>query len=676
MAAKKLKKPTKMQKRILRKDSGIKSQKGKARASKTSIATRRPAPATADLKSPIVARPSPTKSKTRRKSASRPAPTAQAAEDEATALPPLPILMRVEPSPTKVIRETRVVGQKAKSQMPKSPKVQPSDFQSEIEALKAQLAAMRMALENPATRVEPSPPSTTAATPPADSPLPATIHPLPATATEQLSAIDSPVSPAPSDLAAQVTTLSEQISALRSQFSTLDSRPSTQPQVSASSPATSYPPPATAAKPLPIYELKETHPVGYQSQDIFDSSTEESQDGFFTGLLDRARMQWLMGDWEGLSNLDLDQIQHHPDRAKLALLVSAGLMQGGQADLAKQHLAQAYRWGVPKKLAFSILYSGVRQSLHQATHGNIAGSQLLNGGSSESNQVERPRRAESSESAIILSRLTEILESIQTLSSNLAQGVKNLSDELIRVRKFLDAVINREVKNAARQVQASAAVQHYIERGDLLPFHPESDSWPISPDFAYTLLHLLETRDYDLIVEFGSGLSTVLVARSLAKLDLKRPDKPPTRFLSFDHLPEYHDRTRDLLRQADLVDRVELCLAPLADYSAPNGRTYPYYSCQERISAFAGAQPLAGLKVLAIIDGPPQATGEHARYPAGPLLAKVFQEASLDLLLDDLIREDERQVAKMWEEEFQAAGRSCKSRILKLQKEACLLQVS
>jgi hypothetical protein len=226
------------------------------------------------------------------------------------------------------------------------------------------------------------------------------------------------------------------------------------------------------------------------------------------------------------------------------------------------------------------------------------------------------------------------------------------------------------------QIQASAAVQFYLQTGELLPFHTETDSWPITPDFAITLLRLLETNGYDLVVEFGSGLSTVLVARSLAKLDSKRQGKLPTRFLSFDHLPEYLDRTCDLLRQAGLDARVELFLAPLADYLAPNGCHYPYYACQERLLAFAGSQSLSGLKVLAIVDGPPQATGKHARYPAGPLLAQVFREASMDILMDDLIREDEKQVAKMWEEEFRAAGRTCESRILKLQKVACLLRVS
>ncbi len=456
------------------------------------------------------------------------------------------------------------------------------------------------------------------------------------------------------------TDLEAQVAALQTQIETLCNNLAT----------------SAASKPLPIYELKETRPVGFQSPDLFDSySADEFEDGFFTGLLDRTRMQWLMGDWESLSKLDLEQIKHHPDRAKLALLSSAGLMQGGQAECAKQHLAQAYRWGVPKKLVFSILYSGVRKSLHQATNWKATGGVSLTNGSSGLRLDVSSNPSADLDTAKIFSKLSQLHEAVQSLSPILTQGIKKLSDDLIRVRKNLDAVIQREVKNAARQVQASAAVQHYLDTGDLLPFHPESDNWPITPDFAYTLLQLLETRDYDLIVEFGSGLSTVLVARCLTNLDRKRHDKPPARFLSFDHLPKYYECTLALLQQAGLTDRVDLWLAPLVDYSAPNGRTYPYYACQERLDAFAGAQPLAGLKVLAIVDGPPQATGEHARYPAGPILVQAFPDASLDILLDDLIREDEQQVAKLWEEEFLAAGRTCSSQILKLQKSACLINI-
>ena len=590
----------------------------------------------------------------------------------------------------------------------------PPELAAQVAELQGQLAALRAAVEGRETSVESQervqrPRSRASANPqptPASSPVESSgystgpshspLHhaaaaqreggPLPVTAAEQH---PSTLGPRPST---QLAALSEQIAELRTQLASVAT-------AAASAPVTSYSPPATAAeqppstplaatpppspldsgpstragaKPMPIYELKETRPVGYQSSDLLDSSSEESEDGFFTGLLDRTRMQWLMGDWESLSKLDLEQIQHHPDRAKLALLVSAGLMQGGQAERAKQHLAQAYRWGVPKKLAFSILYSGVRQNLHQASNGTVSsGASLTNGAPGARPGVS----GFGGDTTAILAKLSQLHETVESISPLLAPGVKTVSDELIRVRKNLDSAIEREVKNASRQIQASAAVQHYLGTGELLPFHPESDNMPITPDFAFTLVQLLETRDYDLIVEFGSGLSTVLVARCLEKINRKRQGKALVRFLSFDHLPEFHGYTLALLQQAGLAERVELCLAPLADYSAPNGLTYTYYSCQERLSAFADAQPLAELKILAIVDGPPQSTGKHARYPAGPILARAFSAATLDIFLDDFIREDERQIATLWEDEFRAAGRYCASRILKLQKKACILHI-
>jgi SAM-dependent methyltransferase len=153
--------------------------------------------------------------------------------------------------------------------------------------------------------------------------------------------------PAPSEIAQQVATLSEQITALRSQL------------------ATSHPLPATAAQPL-IYELKEARPVGYQSSDLLDSFSEESQDGFFTGLLDRARMQWLMGDWDALSKLELEQIEHHPARAKLALLAAASRLQTGQDDEAKAYIRLAQEWGVNKNFIKQILIAGVHNSIGRA----------------------------------------------------------------------------------------------------------------------------------------------------------------------------------------------------------------------------------------------------------------------------------------------------------------------
>lgn len=80
-------------------------------------------------------------------------------------------------------------------------------------------------------------------------------------------------------------------------------------------------------------------------------------------LLERAHTQWQFGDWESLTKIDRDTLQHHPDRAKLALLAAAGRLQNGNNNEAKQFIRLAQDWGVSKKLVSQILIAGVHNSL-------------------------------------------------------------------------------------------------------------------------------------------------------------------------------------------------------------------------------------------------------------------------------------------------------------------------
>lgn len=83
-------------------------------------------------------------------------------------------------------------------------------------------------------------------------------------------------------------------------------------------------------------------------------------------LLEQARNQWLVGDWTGLSEIPRDKLQHHPDRAKLALLAAAGHAQQGQAEQAHQLTHLALNWGCSKKLVAQILIAGVHNSIGRA----------------------------------------------------------------------------------------------------------------------------------------------------------------------------------------------------------------------------------------------------------------------------------------------------------------------
>jgi FkbM family methyltransferase len=87
---------------------------------------------------------------------------------------------------------------------------------------------------------------------------------------------------------------------------------------------------------------------------------------FDENLLERSRTQWQFGDWASLAALSRDTLQHHPDRAKLALLAAAGHQGLGNAAEARQHTRLAIDWGCSKKLVTQILISGVHNTLGRA----------------------------------------------------------------------------------------------------------------------------------------------------------------------------------------------------------------------------------------------------------------------------------------------------------------------
>lgn len=83
-------------------------------------------------------------------------------------------------------------------------------------------------------------------------------------------------------------------------------------------------------------------------------------------LLERARTQWQFGDWESLIKIDRDTLQHHPERAKLALLAAAGRLQTGNDAEAKNLIRLSQDWGVSKKQISQILIAGVHNSIGRA----------------------------------------------------------------------------------------------------------------------------------------------------------------------------------------------------------------------------------------------------------------------------------------------------------------------
>lgn len=419
-------------------------------------------------------------------------------------------------------------------------------------------------------------------------------------------------------------------------------------------------------------------------------------------LLERIRTQWQFGDWESLSKLDCDTLKHHPDRAKLVLLAAAGQQQQGETDTARRLIRLAQNWGCSKRLVSQIMVAGVYNTLGRAAaaigetprmlqHFESALATGAPGGdvrlltqvriSQQLAQLGLPggvgtlqagcTNASLPQAVSIGKAVQTMAEQLKVQSAEITAQMKKQDTDIANVRKALEITVKKEILNATMQIEAFLGVQSYINGGEVLP---SMHGWPISPDFALYLIELIENNDYDLVIEFGSGTSTVLIAKTLAKAAGFRQGKLPARQIAFEHLEEYQKKTLFALQKTGLADSVQLELAPLVPYAASDGNIYRYYACHETLSRLAKSLP-RGVRILVMVDGPPGATGKHARYPALPVVYKHFSGARIDLLLDDYIRADEKEVAQLWLHDLESCGLVGSLVEKRMEKDACFLSI-
>ena len=150
---------------------------------------------------------------------------------------------------------------------------------------------------------------------------------------------------------------------------------------------------------------------------------------------------------------------------------------------------------------------------------------------------------------------------------------------------------------------------------------PPTRSWAASPDLLLTIADLVRTRKPRLVVELGSGVSTLIVAKAGAR-----------KVISIDNSAEFADKTREMLK-AHKVRGVEVRVAALK----PHKSGVDWYDT-------AKLKDLKRIDLL-IIDGPPGSKNVDARKPAlQELLDKLSPNAVV--VIDDVNRIGERQMAE------------------------------
>lgn len=201
------------------------------------------------------------------------------------------------------------------------------------------------------------------------------------------------------------------------------------------------------------------------------------------------------------------------------------------------------------------------------------------------------------------------------------------------------------------QVEESEHLQYKYqcisELNTLLPIRsplPPMTGWAATPELAITVLKHIRLKKPSLIVELGSGVTTLVSAYTLEKY------YPEGEIISLDHDSEYATITRNELNHHELSKFVDIRTAPLKKTDV-NGKRHKWYDTET--CKFDKSIDLL------IIDGPPVKTEAFARYPALPVLEK-FLSNTCTIILHDTKRKEESDIVKKWLKEFPAFKTSVK----------------
>lgn len=188
-----------------------------------------------------------------------------------------------------------------------------------------------------------------------------------------------------------------------------------------------------------------------------------------------------------------------------------------------------------------------------------------------------------------------------------------------------------------RQVQA---LLQLVPRVDARAALPPAGGWAMEPSTLLRLVRVVETSRPGLIVECGSGASTVWLAYAVQALGSGR-------VVALEHDERFAAETGRMLEEHGLTAVAEVRTAPLTDVDL-DGETFAWYD----------PEALGDLKdiEMLVVDGPPRASGTRARYPAVPVLAPKLSADSL-IVLDDADRPEEQEAAQAWLEEFPGLAR-------------------
>ena len=178
--------------------------------------------------------------------------------------------------------------------------------------------------------------------------------------------------------------------------------------------------------------------------------------------------------------------------------------------------------------------------------------------------------------------------------------------------------------NTTRQLEYLAKLHRKmgLQWGDLQP----TRGWAASPDFLNLIFDTISRDKPHIVVELGSGVSTIVVASALKY-------NGHGRLLTVDHDEHFLQKTNSDIDRLNLGKFASSHFAPLVPCSI-QGKVWQWYDLSEN--------EIPDTIDILIVDGPPEPiTGEEGRYPALEKLYGAVADGG-SIILDDTNRAGEK----------------------------------
>jgi predicted O-methyltransferase YrrM len=212
----------------------------------------------------------------------------------------------------------------------------------------------------------------------------------------------------------------------------------------------------------------------------------------------------------------------------------------------------------------------------------------------------------------------------------------NILRKLSRLNQAVNDNLNL-VRNT-EDIYCLGLLDKLLQSGGPLPFTFMS----LRPFAVAFVVNELLINKRNSIMEFGSGISTVIIARAMKVHGMN------AKLVSVESDKEWSDLTGELLEKEGLTSYVELIHAPLThrDWKGRSLLWYDELTLRERLRSFTPVD-------MVLIDGP-AAYNQHYglnRYFAMPFLKDRLAENHC-IFLDDANRDGEKQVLDYWKNEY------------------------